>query len=63
MEIKCPKCELECEGESVDQSWIFECECECGCNFSYDDYRNEYYDEKGNILKGGVSDGKRNRDK
>ena len=56
MEIKCPKCGQECEGESVKVPWFLECECECGFIFSYDDYRSEYFDNDGNIIKEELND-------
>ena len=51
MEIECPKCGINCEGEAPNKPWFFHCECECGYNFCYDDYRSEYYDMNGNVIK------------
>jgi len=53
MEIICPKCGEECEGEDLgDHPCFLTCECDCGFYFSYDSYRDELYDNKsGNVIK------------
>lgn len=50
MGIRCPICDLECEGEDVrDTPWFLE--CECGCIFYYDSYRDKYYNSEGEVIK------------
>jgi len=52
MEITCPKCGLECEGEAPREKrpYFLHCECECGFEFAYDTYREEYYNLKGDKI-------------
>ena len=54
MNIFCPKCGRECEGENVSGHIGYDnYECECGLEFVYDDNRSEYWDMNGNVIKGG----------
>ena len=52
MEIICPICGEECEGEAPREKRPYQlhCECECGFEFCYDDNRSEYYDMDGNVI-------------
>ncbi len=50
MNIKCPKCGLECDGEAPNKPWFYHCECDCGFEFCYNDYSDTYYDVNGNEI-------------
>ena len=55
MEIECPKCGLECEGEVPNHIGFYHCECECGLEFCYDEFRGEYFTIGGDtLIKGGA---------
>ena len=52
MNIRCPKCQAESEGEATRIYFFYDCKCfKCGFDFCYDEPIGEYYDMKGNEIK------------
>ena len=55
MDKECPRCNDICSGEDLgDHPCFLSYSCDCGFNFSYDTYRDELYNNKGDIIKGGA---------